>query len=345
MKRFLFFLFGLIVGITLFLLVIKMIGLEEMKKAFSSFTAWQGIIIFCLSIVLVIIESWKWKEILRAQDVRIRFRDLWRIYLAARPVKYLAPMLLFGGEVFQGYFLRKNYNIPWTKGISSVTISRILSWTANLVVIFIGLPLFFFKIGLFPKEMGMISIGALFVFTCGIVFFYFRSFKKKSVIKVFLKRFSPNKRSYFIRNALSRVSEIEQEIFNFFEPGKLAMWKGLAISFLKVAVMLLQVWLLVFFLAKSISFLPLVCLLSFSILVGIIPIPASLGSHEAVQAFAFGALGLGVGTGAALAMIIRGAEVIIAFIGLVILFRLGIKSLKNILFEHIEKISQTSQRL
>lgn len=340
MKKFTFFLLSLGLGILLFFGVIKVVGFEETKQAFSGFAIWQGLVIVGLTLIIIVIETWRWQEILRAQNVEIRFGALWKIYLAARPVKYLAPMLLLGGEVLQGYFLRKNHQVPWAKGISSVTICRILSWTVNLVIIFIGLPLFFFKIGLFPREIGMAAIGALFIFTCAVVFFYFRSFKKKSVIQLLLKRFSPNGRAYFIRNALSRVSEIEHEMFDFFRPERLAMWKALALSFLRVVLMFLRLGLLVVFLQKSITFLPLFCLLNFSILAVMIPIPAHLGSYEAIQAFAFGALGLGAGAGAALAMIIRAAEIIIVLFGVVVLFQLGIKSLKNILLENIEKLTQ-----
>ncbi len=342
MKKFTFFLLSLILGILLFVGVIQVVGLQETKEAFSVFTIWQGLVILALTLLMLVIELWRWQEILKAQNIKISFKSLLKIYLAARPIKYLAPMLLLGGEFVQGYFLRKNHHVPWTKGISSVTIGRILSWTASLLVVFIGLPLFFFKIGFFPEKIGIAAIGALFVFTCSVIFFYFRSFKRKSIIKILLKRFCPDNRSYFIRNTLSRVSEIEEEIFNFFRPEKLAMWKAMALSLLRMVFMFLRIGFLVVFLGKSIGFLPLFSLFNFSILAGMIPIPAHIGSYEAIQAFAFGALGLGAGTGAVLAMIIRGAEIIIVLLGIVVLFQLGIKSLKSILFDKIGKLRQTN---
>ena len=60
-------------------------------------------------------------------------------------------------------------------------------------------------------------------------------------------------------------------------------------------------------------------------------IPAVLGSHEAIQVFAFGSLGLGAPAATAFTMIIRAADILVALIGTAALFQLGIGILKKYL--------------
>jgi len=62
-----------------------------------------------------------------------------------------------------------------------------------------------------------------------------------------------------------------------------------------------------------------------------------LGTHEVAQTFVFSSLGIGVGLAPVFTLVLRGAEIIVALVGLVILFKLGIDILKNILqrkFDH-----------
>jgi hypothetical protein len=80
---------------------------------------------------------------------------------------------------------------------------------------------------------------------------------------------------------------------------------------------------LVNFFGKNLSFLSTLSILAFSYLAMMIPIPAVLGIHEGVQAFTFDALKLGVGFGTAFALVIRGADLILALIGIFFSFKLG----------------------
>ncbi len=114
------------------------------------------------------------------------------------------------------------------------------------------------------------------------------------------------------------------------------MWEGLGLSFLRVGIITFRAWLLIVFLGKTISILPALSVLGFSYLALLFPIPASLGSHEAVQSFAFEALNLGAGTGMAYVMVIRGAEVILYLAGLIIFIRLSLNLLKTNIIKKIE---------
>lgn len=338
MKKFLLFLISLLIGIGLFIWIGKMVGWAEIRNAFLVFTGWQGMVIFGLTVLMIIIGNWKWQEILKGENIKISFRALFKPYLAGFSVMFLAPIMLLAGEIFRGYVLKKQNSISWSKGMTSVFIDRILEWTANLAVIFLGALFFLLMIGFPSIKLAVIFGGVFLIFVGGISFFYLKTFRRESMVKFIfkilgLKNFSQG-------NALL---ESEKEVFNFFKLDKKPMWIGFGLSFLRAAIMYFRAWFLILFLGKSIGSLPVLSILGFSYLAVMIPIPTSLGSHEAIQTFAFNSLGLGLGTATAFTMIIRGAELIIALIGVMILFQLGLTFFKNTFFEKLNHFANKNE--
>jgi uncharacterized protein (TIRG00374 family) len=325
MKKFLFFLISLLIGVVLLVWIGKTVGWQEIKNALLVFSGWQGLAIFGLTLLIILIGNWKWQEILRGEETNIAFLNLLKVYLPSFSIKFLAPVILVAAELFQGYALKEKSFLSWSKAMASVIIDRILEWTANLAVIFLGALFFLLTIGPPPVELLIIFGGVFLFFTGGVTYFYFKTFKGESMAKVFGKIFN--------HRLDSRPLEVEREIFDFFKPKKMAMWKSFGLSFLRVGIMLIRTWLLIIFLGKNIGLLSSLSILGFSYLAIMIPIPMALGSHEAIQTFAFDSLGLGLGTATAFTMIIRGAELLIALAGVVILSQIGIILLKKALFK------------
>lgn len=322
MRKFLFFLISLGIGVILFIWVLKFVGWTEIKNAFSVFTGWQGAVIFGLTFIIVLIGIWEWQVILKGEGVNISFRELFRPYLAGYSILYLASLVLVGKEAFRSYALKRKNSVPWPKGIASTVIDRILDFTIELMFIFLGIIFFLLLVGFPSKNLAIIFGGVVFlVSVAGIIFSYFKISKRESVIKYFIGIFIPK---YRIDHTPLRV---EYEIFNFFKIRKKYMWQGFGLTFLEKLVKLLRTWLLILFLGKKITLLPAVSILGFSYLAMMIPIPANLGSYEAIQILVFNNLGLGANIGAAFTMICRGAELIIALLGAFFFFRLGARLL------------------
>jgi len=319
MKKALLFFGSFLVGAGLFIWIGKTVGWQEIKNAFLVFTGWQGLTILGLTLLMALIGTWKWQEILKSEGVNLSFGSLFKPYLAGFSVMFLIPIIVWGGEVFRSYVLKEKNSIVWSKGMASIVIDRILEWTANLAVIFFGALIFLLTIGLPPQKLGIIFGGVFLLFLVMLSLFYFKCIKKESVVK------------FFIKNNDNQFLDIEKELFGFFKIKKIAMWKGFGLSFLRAAVMYLRAWLLILFLGGKISALPVLSILGFTYLAVIIPIPTALGSHELIQTFAFNSLGLGLSTATAFTMIIRGAELIIALVGVIMLFQLGIILLRDTL--------------
>ncbi len=325
MKKVLFFLLTLLIGLWIFYFIIRTVGLESMKYAFSIFLGAKGIAVFGLTFLMLVIGVWKWKLVLKTQGHKVSLKELLGFRFSSFSMLFFAPMLVLGGDIFRSYALKEKKDVPWEKAMGSVIIDRILEWTCNLMIVLSGVVFFILKVGIIPHKFKVILFGSLIILIMGAVFFYIRSFRKKSILRIFMRR---TKQNHFL--------DIEQEVFKFFKPKKIAMWKCLAISFFRSLIAVLRCWLVIMFLGKGLAVFPAISILGFYFLALLIPIPAALGSHDALQAFAFSALGLGAGSGAAFATIIRGAELAAALIGLVLLFRLGVGLIRDIFFKKID---------
>jgi uncharacterized protein (TIRG00374 family) len=318
MKKFSLFLISFMIGLGLFVWVIKFVGWQEIKRSLLIFTGWQGLVIFILTLFLFLVINWKWREILKTEGIAISFLDLFKAYLAGFSVMYLFPTFLLGGEFLRGYILKKKYNISWSKGMASIFIDRILDWTTNLIIVFLGISFFLFNIGILPKKL-FIILGLTFLFWAGgIVFFYTMAFRKESMAKFILSLVG-------YKNQNSKLLETEKETFNFFRPRNIHFWRILSITFFEELVILFRIFLLISFFGKRISFPFALSVSGFSYLSTMIPIPASLGVQDALQAFAFNSLGLGASLGTAFTLIIRAVEIVVALVGIGLALRFGIK--------------------
>jgi uncharacterized protein (TIRG00374 family) len=320
-KNLLLFLISLFVGIALFVWIYNIIGWEEIEKTFSLFNLRQGFVIFLLTLTITLIGTWKWQEVLKKENERISFFDLFESYLVGFSIVFLAPIIFFGGEILKSYFLKERKLVSWSKGITSLIIDRVLEWTINLIIILLGVLFFLYTIGFPPKNLAII-LGVLFliVFTI-IASFYFKVVRRESVAETITGLFG--------HRFKEKPLEIEKMIFNFFKTENKTMWKVASLSFLRTIIMYIRAWFLISFLGKEVSIFSVLSILGFNLLAITIPIPAALGSHEAVQVFAFNSLGLEAPVATAFTNIIRVTELVLALIGLVILVRSGIIIFKN----------------
>lgn len=338
MKKFLLFLLSLLFGIGLFLWVGRFVNWQEIKKSFLLFTGWKGLIILILTILITFLKFWRWKTILQSQGYNTSNLNLGRIYLAAKSISFIAPIFILADEIFMIYTLREKNSIPGIKGATSIIIDKILYTTGLFIVVSLGLIFFLFKIG-FPVQLVGVIFGLLLFLGLTLFFFYFKSFKKESLIKFFVRDFSQQ-----ISNHGNAAIEIEKEVFDFFGPKKKAMWKGFGLTFFEIIAGFVRCWALIVFLGKSIDVFSTLSILGCLYIAFTIPIPAALGSHEAIQTFAFNSLGLKTATATAFTMIVRAAESIVVLVGLLCLFQLGTELLKISLFRKIEEFFDNKPR-
>ena len=333
MKKVLFFLISLAIGAGLLIWTTRLIGWEEIESAFRVFSFRAGIIILSLTILASLIRAWRWKTILKSQGYNVHVLDTLEYYLSGVAIAFFMPMVLLGGEIFRGYDLKEKYNMPWSKSIASVVIDRVLELTVYAIATIFGLVFFLTYTSLPSYKTGIIVFSLVLLVIALISFFYFKSYRRESIIHFFLKKFNAKN-----LNGVDTAIEVEKEIFQYFHPNKKLIWQGLGLSVLVELVLWARTFLLILFLGKHVSIFLAFSVVAFSSLAIIAPIPAALGSHDAVQSFVFTTLGLGAGTGAAFVLVIRGAELALALIGLFFFFKFGAERLQSLLLKKIGKL-------
>ncbi len=333
MKKVLFFLISLIVGVALLVWVTNFIGWEKITLAFKFFSFKAGVIILALTALTISIRTWRWKTILKSEGYDIPALKVLEYYLSGNAITFFMPMVIFGGEIFRGYDLKEKYDVPWPKSIASVVIDRILELTIYAVAMVFGVIIFLLYASSPSYKTGVIIFATVFLVLALIGLFYFKSFKKESIIHFLLKKFNARN-----MNGADTALEVEKEIFRYFRPNKKTMWQGFGLSFLVELALWSRTFLLIMFLGKNISAVLAISIVAFSSLALVVPIPAALGSHDAVQSFVFTTLGLGASTGAAFVLVIRGAELVLALIGLFFFFRFGVQFLQSLLLRKIGKL-------
>lgn len=324
-KRYLFLIFSFLVGVSLFFWSIKEVGWESIEEVFFKINFWQIIVLFVLTLLIPVLEGLRWKEVLKIEEREVSLKTSFKLGLAGFSISFLAPALVGAAEFFKGYFLKKEKKYSGPRISSSVILDRVIGWTVDAIFVVFGIVVFFIKTEAIPHDL-LVNIGWVFIFLLSILlFFYIGAFKKISFVTNFHR---------FFNERIKNVSvEIERDIFHFFKISKKKTLKPFLISFLKDFVVCLRVWLVFYFLNQNIPFWSVFSVLSFSYLAMIIPVPASLGSHEALQLFVFNSLGLKSSAAIAFTMIVRGVGFLVSFLGLVLFFKISGSFLKKYFIE------------
>lgn len=328
MKKIFFSLISLFLGITLFFWLLNEIGWQEIKDTFLGFSGIEGGFLLFLGFLCTFLGTLRWREILKSTGHHFSLKELYGHYLASWSITYLAPVVIFGGEIFRGYVLnsKRENSTSLEKGMAASFIDGILEYAFEWLALFLGLASFFLTVG-FPLKGSQILIFVILFFLTGSFFYYF-FVKKKSFLKIFFKVSERN-----------QGRRIEKETLSFFKIKNRAFQKALLLSFSKTVVRFFQYWILVEFLGKSISSFAAISILGISILSMAPPISADLGTHDLGSALLFEKLGLGQETGLVFASIVRGINLVLALFGIVFLIKTGFDTLQQKLLKQINRVA------
>lgn len=330
MKKVLISLIFLVFGVLLFVRLMGQIGPEELKRAIFAFSLPGGLIILLLAFQTQLLATFRWQSVLKSFGYDFSLKELFGPTLSCFAIYYLAPTAFLGADLFRSHALSERKKMSLEKRIASTIIDRVSNTIPIIVFMAIGLPIFFLKTNFLFKYWQLVIIGCLFLLVF-ILFFGSRLRKKilkeKSVLNLFIK---------VDKNQVT--GRVEKEIFNFFRFKKPGVKKVIIISFLMYFVEMIRFWFLVLFLGKMLSGVALISIFSVAVSAVEIPVSADLGSYDLIMSFVFNALGLGLGRGAAFALIIRAINIFLTLIGLWFVFRIGVQNLFDSVARRVEKL-------
>ncbi|MBI2577693.1 MAG: flippase-like domain-containing protein [Candidatus Wildermuthbacteria bacterium] len=326
MKKLIVFALFLIAGIGLFLWLVNHIGWAEVWEITRSFGAVKGLAVLALTILMAVFGAWRWSVILRSQGYKVPFFTVSELYLAGFALNFFIPMVILVGELFKAYFLKERKEVPFSQGMASVISEKILDLTTHFAVIVVGLIVLLFAFGgVVPKFLSIVMTG---VAALGFVvaFFYLKTFRGESIIK------------FFYPNSNGSLHDVEKEIIQFFHWKNPAFRKSIALSVLRSMAAFARTALILIFLGVKLKLLSVIPILGFYYVALLTPIPASLGSHDALQVLAFQAFDMPSSFGAAFALIVRITEAAVGIVGTVVLTIGGARMAMRIVSNQVAKI-------
>ncbi|MEX0877301.1 MAG: lysylphosphatidylglycerol synthase transmembrane domain-containing protein [Candidatus Spechtbacterales bacterium] len=310
----------LVLGAFLVGILVVKLDTKELWNTLTGFSPAGFALVVALTFLGIVVANWRAYIILKSQCPDVKFLKLLTIWLAGHPVNYLTPFVYLGGEGIKAYLMKKKMDIPLDKATSTLVFDRILEISASLIMIGVSIGVFISYAGpagitktIMSVAVSVLSIAAL------VMLFYFQVFRNKKLLAPAIIRFgvdSTRAGKFFIKS--------EQEVVDFFTVNRAVFWKGWGISILKQAVLISRHIALFYFLGKAIGIVPVIVSLG-ALYAGLaVPIPASLGIQEAFQGISFSAVGLAAGEGVALSFVLRGADILLASVGIAILLRFGV---------------------
>lgn len=330
MKKIVFFFFTLLIGLILFFIAFKKIGLENIVSALSNISTIQFFLVFGIIIFSFLVGTLRLKTILKTQlSEKISFLDVLIARTIGFSINYLTPIVFAGGQPLKAYVLKTRTKASLHKIVVSIIISEAIFLSILFFFVILGAFFLFFSFNL-PCFLENLILGI--TFFCFIIFclFYYRIIKK-----------SPDKRGFFtffieilhldkidlINNAKTQIADIEKEIFYFFKHQKSKLALVSLFTIIEIILLFLTYWLIISFLGDKLSIGEIISINALINLVYFIPIPAALGSFEWSQALIFNVFGMNFNTGIAFSLIVRVLNLILAGLGIFLLIHFEIKTL------------------
>lgn len=330
-----------VAGAGLFVWMIFNIGPTKIFEICKQLSFLQLLLITCTFFVLLCTITLSFRRILAALGYKLSFKYLYPLQLIKFSISYITPFLNSGGEPVLIYLLLKRNQIPVSQATAATIIERVMRLTQILIFVSMGLFMALFsipmKIWAYPILLG------IFAFLCWSLWAYYaKSLDGTGFFKYMLSRLRLGKFRFFKDQHNSHVVlNIDQTTCKFIKSHPADFWTAFCFSIGSTAISVLQVYFVMNFLGWNPNILEVVIIFATMNAIGLIPIPASLGTSETGIAALFAAKGIGAGSGLVFSLIMRVATVIAIIPGLMLLpyFGLTIKRAvsKNITNMEMEK--------
>ncbi|MCO6453183.1 MAG: flippase-like domain-containing protein [Caldilineales bacterium] len=268
-----------------------------------------------INAVIVVALAGRWWVVLRALGYSLPYLRLVAYRLAAYSITYFTPGPQFGGEPLQAYLPRQQHGVPGVTSGAAVALDKAVELLANFTVLALGVAAIF-NLRLLSAD-SLAALLALTVVLLMLPILYLGAARMGlRPATLLLGRVPILAKSARLQPSLCIVQRAEYQVCALCQqrPGSLAI--AFAISLLTWALMIGEYWLAARFLGMTLSPEQALAAIAAARLAYLLPFPGGLGALEASQVFVFGAMGYDPAAGAALALLIRARDVLLALIGL-----------------------------
>ncbi|MFH1207548.1 MAG: lysylphosphatidylglycerol synthase transmembrane domain-containing protein [Patescibacteria group bacterium] len=323
MKKIIFFVISAVIGAALFVGVMLKVGLPNIWQTIIDFSFAKWFVILILYALSFFISQYRWCMILRSQGHPVRLGQIFPAKIVGFSVDYITPSPNVGGEAIRAMVLKKDAQVPFSEGLASVIIDKVMDFSYALPFLLFSIFYILIKFSLSWKLIaGLLFISLLFVFL--IVYFYYRTLRSRDFFGSIIRFFRLHRLS-FIAKVMDKIGEFELVVIRFFQHDRKTLYKALGLSVLGGLLTLSAMWMIMIFLGLPATLLDVILVSTLTIITFLLPIPGSLGSTETGEALIFSMIGYSPESGVAFSLIFRSVDFLKVVIGLLFLSHFGIK--------------------
>jgi len=300
--------------------------LPEIWSAIHQLQWWQIVVILTLNGIFYIIATLRWWTIIRADNKQVPYFPLLGVRISVFGVSYFTLGPQVGGEPLQVLALQKRYGITYTHATATVLMDKILEFLVDFLMLAVGLTAIL-RAGVL-SESGIQFSGDLVLLAflvlwppVHLILLYNNHYPLSGLVRriPFIKNNSKPVR--FLRVAEKLAGRFCQR-----HPRRLLAATGFSI--LAGAGMLLDYALMTSFLNIHMPFWKMTAGWMMGWISLIMPLPGGLGALEASQVYTLGLFGFSAAAALSLALVMRGRDILIGGLGLLLAGTGGLRGAK-----------------
>jgi len=296
--------------------VLRKAPLAEIWAAIRQLHAWQIFVLLILNAFFYILATLRWWIIIGSEHKHVPYWPLLGVRVSVFGVSYFTLGPQVGGEPLQVLALQRQYGLTYTRATASVLMDKLLEFMVDFFLLAVGLTAIL-QAGVLI-ESGFQLTGSV----IGLVFFILWPplhlillYNGRHPLTGFVRiiPFIPKNSKPF---RFLRAAEWMAGTFCQRHPHRLII--ALAFSLMGGAGMLVDYALMASFLNIQLPFWKMIAGWMMGWISLLMPLPGGLGALEASQVFTLGKFGFSAATALSLTLLMRGRDIFIGGLGLIL---------------------------
>lgn len=290
--------------------------LEEIWNTLRQLQPWQVAILFGLNLFIYALITLRWWIIVRAENRLVAYFPLLLVRIAVFGVSYFTLGPHVGGEPLQVFHLQRKYKFTYMHATASVILDKLLELLANFFLLALGLTAIF-QAGILSTNgsNSWLSLSGLVILCMWPPIHIILLYKQKYPMSAFLRGIPFIKKD---SRAVRFIAASERLAGTFCRRRLPSLLLAVAVSLCAGAGMVSEFALIINFLHIQLPIWQTVAAWAAGWLALLAPLPGGLGALEASQVFALGVFGISASTAISVTLIMRGRDVLIGGIGLLL---------------------------
>lgn len=290
--------------------------LDEIWNTLRQLQFWQIAVLFGLNIFIYALITLRWWIIVRAENKFVTYLPLLLVRIAVFGVSYFTLGPHVGGEPLQVFYLQRNYKFTYMHATASVILDKLLELLANFFLLALGLTAIV-QAGILSTNgnSSWLSLSGLVILCLWPPIHIILIYRQIYPLSAALRSFSFIKKD---SKAVRFVAASERLAGTFCRRHLSSLLFAILISLSAGVGMVSEFALIAYFLNIQLPFWQTVSAWTAGWLSLLAPLPGGLGALEASQVFALGLFGISATSAISVTLLMRGRDILIGGIGLLL---------------------------